>query len=60
MITQALKSRTVLFGLLLTVASIIQVAAPFLPPELVGPVGVASGIAVIILRFVTTLPIDQK
>ena len=58
--TQALKSKTVLFGLMLTLASMAQMAVPWLPAHLVGPVGTAIGIAVIALRFVTTLPLDQK
>lgn len=44
--SQALKSRTVLFGLLLTVASMIQVFIPYLSPEYVGPVGAVVGAAV--------------
>jgi hypothetical protein len=54
------KSKTVLFGLLLTIASIIQVVVPFLPIHLVGPVGTITGIIVIILRFVTTIPLGEK
>ena len=55
-----LKSRTVLFGLLLAIASVIQVFIPFLPAEYVGYVGAVTGAAVIVLRFLTTLPLDQK
>ena len=55
-----LKSKTVLFGLLLTIASIAQMLVPFLPPEYIGMVGTVVGIAVIVLRFVTSLPLDQK
>ncbi len=57
---QALKSRTVLFGLLLTIASIVQTLVPFLPRDLVGPAGAAVGIAVIVLRFVTTVPLFKE
>lgn len=57
---QALKSKTVLFGLLLTIASMIQVFIPYLPPEYVGPVGSGVGAAVILLRFMTTVPIAEK
>jgi hypothetical protein len=60
MLGNALKSRTVLFGLLLTVASIAQMLVPFFPPQYVGIAGTAIGIAVIVLRFVTSLPLDQK
>lgn len=57
---QAFKSRTVLFGLLLTIASMIQMFIPFLPPQYVGPVGAIVGAVVILLRFLTTVPIGQK
>lgn len=57
---QALKSRTVLFGLLLAVASALQIFVPFLPPEYVGPVGTGIGAAIIILRFLTTVPLSEK
>lgn len=59
-ILQALKSRTVLFGLLITLASMIQVFLPYLPAEYVGPVGAGVGAAVILLRFLTTVPIAEK
>lgn len=57
---QALKSRTVLFGLLLAVASAVQVFVPFLPPQYVGIVGAAVSAAIIVLRFLTTMPISEK
>lgn len=57
---QALKSRTVLFGLLLSVASALQMFVPFLPPEYVGPVGAGIGAVVILLRFLTTVPVSEK
>lgn len=57
---QALKSKTVLFGLLLAVASALQIFVPFLPPEYVGPVGAGIGAAVILLRFLTTVPLSEK
>lgn len=57
---QALKSRTVLFGLLLAVASAVQVFVPFLPPQYVGIVGAGVSAAVIVLRFLTTVPISEK
>lgn len=60
MLGQALKSKTVLFGGLLTIASGIQTLVPFLPANLVGPVGTLVGAAVVLLRFVTTVPISEK
>jgi hypothetical protein len=56
----ALKSRTVIFGMLLTLASVAQMLVPYLPPQYIGAAGTAVGVVVIILRFVTTLPLDQK
>lgn len=54
------KSKTVLFGLLLTLASIAEMYVQFLPKELVGPVGVTIGAVTIFLRFLTTVPLDEK
>jgi len=55
-----LKSKTILFGLLLAIASVAQIFVPFLPPEYVGPVGAGVGAAVILLRFLTTVPLSEK
>lgn len=55
-----LKSRTILFGLLLTLASIAQMFVPYFPPEYIGIGGTIVGAVVVFLRFVTTLPLDQK
>ena len=60
MLANAFKSKTVLFGLLLTLASIAQMFVPFLPPEHIGIAGAVIGAIVVALRFVTTLPLDQK
>lgn len=57
---QYLKSRTIRFGLALTVASCVQMFVPFLPPKYVGIVGAVVGTVVIVLRFITTLPLSQK
>jgi hypothetical protein len=54
------KSKTLLFGLLLAVASIVQIFIPYLPAEYTGIVGSVISAAVIGLRFLTTLPLDQK
>lgn len=59
-IVKMLKSKTIRFGLFLTVASILQVFVPFLPPHLVGPVGAVVGAAVIALRFMTSIPVSAK
>ena len=57
---KSLKSKTVLFGLLLTLASIAEMYVQFLPKELIGPVGVTVGAVTIFLRFLTTIPLDEK
>lgn len=59
---QALQSKTVWFGLLLSIASWVQtvvVAAP-LPPEVVGIVGSVIGAIVVWLRTQTNVPLSQK
>ncbi len=61
-VTQYLKSKTVIFGLLLAIASWLQtvlVNAP-LPPDVLAIVGTAVGVAVVWLRSVTTKPIAEK
>ncbi len=55
-----LKSKTLLFGAALTVASVVQVFVPFLPAGYVGVTGAVIGAVVIVLRFVTTVPLDEK
>ena len=55
-----LKSKTLLFGAALTGASVLQIFVPFLPPKYVGIAGAVIGAVVIVLRFVTTVPVDQK
>ena len=57
---KSLKSKTVLFGLLLTLTSIAEMYVQFLPKELIGPVGVTVGAVTIFLRFLTTVPLDEK
>ena len=61
-ITQLLKSRTVLFALLLAVLSILQgyVGLLPLPPIQQMYVGLAISVIVTVLRLVTTQPIADK
>lgn len=54
------KSKTVFFGLLLTIASIAEMYVQFLPKELIGPVGVTIGAITVFLRFLTTVPLEEK
>ena len=62
MLLQLLKSRTVLFALLLAVLSIVQGYVGLLPLSQVGQMFVGIGISVVVtlLRIVTTQPISEK
>ena len=55
-----LKSKTLIFGAALTVASVLQMFVPFLPAQYIGITGAVIGAVVIILRFVTSVPLDEK
>jgi hypothetical protein len=59
---QILKSRTVLFALLLAVLSVLQgyVFLLHIPPVQQMYVGIAISVAVTILRIVTTQPLSEK
>ena len=59
---QLLKSRTVLFALLLAVLSVLQgyVFLLHIPPVQQMYVGIAISVVVTILRIVTTQPIADK
>jgi ABC-type branched-subunit amino acid transport system permease subunit len=59
---QLLKSRTVLFAILLAILSIVQGYVGLLPLSQVGQMFVGIGISVIVtlLRIVTTQPILEK
>ena len=61
-ITQLLKSRTVLFSILLAVLSVIQGYIGILPLTQVQQMYAGVGISVIvtILRIITTQPISDK
>lgn len=61
MLKQALKSRTVQFGVAVAVLSVLQGFVGFIPSPAVQAVvgcGIASGI--VILRFMTTMPVSEK
>jgi len=61
-VLQYFKSKTVIFGLLLAVASWAQsviLAAP-LPADVLAIVGTLTGAAIIWLRSVTTKPVSEK
>lgn len=60
----AVKSKLVWLGMLLAIAGVIQanmdVFAQYLTPEAQGLATVGVGIAVVVLRFLTTMPLDEK
>ncbi len=61
-IIQLLKSRTVLFALLLAVLSVLQGYVGLLPltPIQQMYVGLSIGVIVTILRIITTTPLSEK
>jgi hypothetical protein len=61
-IIQALKSRTVLFAILLAVLSVLQGYVGLLPLSQIEQMyaGIAISVAVTVLRIVTTQPITSK
>lgn len=62
MITQLLKSRTVLFAILLAVLSVVQGYIGLLPLTPIEQmlIGIAISVIVTVLRIVTTQPINEK
>jgi uncharacterized membrane protein len=62
MILQLLKSRTVIFALLLAVLSIVQGYVALLPITPFGQmlVGCAIAVCITLLRIITTTPIAEK
>lgn len=61
-IKQALKSKTVQYGVALAVLSVLQGFVGFLPanPAVQAMVGCAIASGIVILRFMTTQPVSQK
>jgi hypothetical protein len=63
-ILRSLKSKTILFSLVLTVLSTIQaslgVFTSFLSPTAYGILGMIVGVIVAVLRYVTTQPLTEK
>jgi hypothetical protein len=61
-ILQLLKSRTVLFALLLAVLSVVQGYIALLPitPVQQMYVGIVIAVAITVLRIITTQPISEK
>lgn len=61
-ITQALKSRTVQFGVALACLSVLQGFVGFIPanPAVQAVIGCGIASAIVVLRFITTMPISEK
>lgn len=61
-IKQALKSRTVQYGMVLASLSVLQGFVGFLPttPALQAAIGVGIACGIVVLRFITTQPISAK
>ena len=59
---QALKSRTVQFGVGVAVLSVLQGFVGYLPadPAIQAIVGCAIASGIVILRFMTTMPVSEK
>lgn len=64
MLKQILRSKTMMFALTLAILGVLQasmdVFTPYLSPQASGFLGVVIGLAVAILRVLTTLPLDKK
>lgn len=61
-INQALKSRTVQFGVALACLSVLQGFVGFVPasPAVQALIGCSIASAIVVLRFITTQPISEK
>jgi len=61
-IKQALRSRTVQFGVALACLSVLQGFVGFLPasPVVQAIVGCGIASAIVVLRFITTQPLSEK
>lgn len=62
MLKQALKSKTVQFGVAIAVLSVLQGFVGYIPanPAIQAVIGCAIASAIVILRFITTQPISEK
>lgn len=62
MVKQALKSRTVQYGVAIACLSVLQGFVGFIPanPVIQAIIGCAIASGIVILRFVTTQPIGEK
>ena len=64
MLKYILHSKTMLFALALAILGVLQASmdifTPYLTPQASGLLTVVIGLAVAILRVLTTLPLDKK
>lgn len=64
MFTQIIRSKTMLFAILLSVLGVVQasmdVFTPYLTPQASGIITMIIGVVVAILRVVTTQPLSDK
>ena len=61
MVKQALKSRTVQFGVALACLSVLQGFVGFIPsPWLQAVIGCSIASGIVVLRFMTTMPVSEK
>jgi hypothetical protein len=62
MIQQALKSKTVQYGIAIAVLSVLQGFVGFIPanPALQAIIGCSIASGIVILRFITTQPLSEK
>lgn len=60
----AMRSRTLWFSALLMIFGAVEMYFPYLKdnidPNYYGPIFMAIGVIVAVLRFATTLPLDEK
>lgn len=61
-VKQALKSRTVQFGIAIAVLSVLQGFVGFIPanPAVQAIIGCIIASGIVILRFITTQPLSEK
>jgi hypothetical protein len=62
MIQQALKSKTVQYGIAIAVLSVLQGFVGFIPanPAVQAIIGCSIASGIVILRFMTTQPLSEK
>ena len=62
MVKQALKSKTVQYGIAIAVLSVLQGFVGFLPanPAVQAVIGCCIASGIVVLRFITTQPISEK